>query len=270
MSGRRRRTHRLPSLSQHFLRSQALAASLIAESNIQPGDTVIEIGAGLGTLTRELACLCSRVVAVEVDVRLVQGLRAEFGVNAGVSLVHADFLTFPLPAEDYKVFGNIPFGRTAEIVRTLVESPNPPNDIYCIVQREAAERFAGEPYAQETVRSLLLKPWWHVEILRRLSRSDFDPPPSVDSVMLWLALRQRPLVEPDEAACYRDFVAPCFGRSGNTIRRCLRGIFTGRQVARLARDLRFDPATAPSAVSFERWLGIFRYLEANGARPRGR
>ena len=167
------------------------------------------------------------------------------------------------------VFGNIPFDITADIVRRLVESPDRrPDDIYCIVQREAAERFAGEPYAHETLRSLLLKPWWHVEILRRLSRSDFHPPPSVDSVMLWLALRGRPLVEPGEAARYRDFVAACFGRSGDTIRRCLRGVFTGRQVARLARDLRFDPATAPSAVSFDRWLGMFRYLSAGEARQR--
>ena len=168
------------------------------------------------------------------------------------------------------MFGNIPFGITADIVRRLVESPYPPDDIYCIVQREAAERFAGEPYAHETLRSLLLKPWWHVEILRRLSRSDFDPPPSVDSAMLWLALRERPLVEPGEADRYRDFVAACFGRSGDTIRRCLRSVFTGRQVTRLARDLRFDPATAPSAVSFDRWLGIFRYLSAGEVRPRGR
>ncbi len=270
MSGRRNRTRRRPSFSQHFLRSQALAASLIAESNIQPGDTVIEIGAGLGTLTRELARRCSRLVAVEVDGRLLRRLRAEFGADPGVSLVHCDFLRFPLPAEAYKVFGNIPFGRTADIVRRLVESPDRPDDIYCIVQREAAERFAGEPYAHETLRSLLLKPWWHVEILRRLSRSDFDPPPSVDSVMLWLALRGRPLVEPGEAARYRDFVAACFGRSGDTIRRCLRGVFTGRQVARLARDLRFDTVTAPSAVSFDRWLGMFRYLSAGEARRRRR
>lgn len=231
MSGRRSRTQGRPSLSQHFLRSQALAASLIAESNVRSGDTLIEIGAGFGTLTRELARRCSRLVAVEVDGRLLRRLRAEFGADPGVSLVHCDFLRFPLPAEAYKVFGNIPFGITADIVRRLVESPNPPDDIYCIVQREAAERFAGEPYAHETLRSLMLKPWWHVEILRRLSRSDFDPPPSVDCVMLWLALRERPLVEPGEAARYRDFVAACFGRSGDTIRRCLRGVFTGRQVS---------------------------------------
>ncbi len=147
VSGQRSRVRRRPSLSQHFLRSRALAASLIAESNVQPGDLVIEIGAGLGTLTRELALRCGRLVAVEVDGRLLPGLRAEFGACAGVSLVHGDFLTFPLPAEAYKVFGNIPFSITADIVRRLVESPDPPDDIYCIVHREAAERFAGEPYA---------------------------------------------------------------------------------------------------------------------------
>ncbi len=87
---------------------------------------VIEIGAGLGTLTRELARKCGRLVAVEVDGRLLPGLKAEFGADPDVSLVHSDFLTLPLPTTAYKVFGNIPFGITADIVRRLVESPDPP------------------------------------------------------------------------------------------------------------------------------------------------
>ena len=64
-----------------------------------------------------------------------------------------------------------------------------------MIQREAAERFAGSPCSRETLSSLLLKPWWQIEIVRRFCRTDFDPPPSVDAVALWLARRTRLLVD---------------------------------------------------------------------------
>ena len=145
----------------------------------------------------------------------------------------------------------------------------PPEDAYCMVQREAAERFAGCPYATETLQSLLLKPWWQIEITHRLRRTDFDPPPSVDSVMLWFARRTRPLVDQSHRDFYLEFISASFGRRGETIRQCLRGRFTGRQFLRLAHDLRFEPAAYPSQLTFEQWLGLFRYLSISGDTPTG-
>ncbi len=128
-----------------------------------------------------------------------------------------------------------------------------------MVQREAAERFAGRPCSRETLPSLLLKPWWQIEIARRLRRTDFDPPPSVDAVALWLARRTRPLVERSEAADYRRFIRSCFGRGGRSIRRCLRAEFTPTQIHRLGRDLRFDPSGPPRSLTFDHWLALFRF-----------
>ena len=196
---------------------------------------------------------------MELDGELARVLRAEFSGNPNVEVVQQDFLRFELPHTPYKVFGSIPFARTADIVRRLVNDAAPPDEAYLIVQREAAERFAGTPYAPETLASLLLKPWWHTEIVRRLRRTDFDPPPSVDSVVLWLLRRDRPLVTGSEHARYTDFVTASFGRRGDSVARCVRGVFTRPQIARLARDLRFDPRAAPSALSFDQWLGLYRF-----------
>ena len=270
MSGQQHRARRRKEFSQHFLWSRALAASLVDQSSISRRDLVVEVGPGRGVLTRELAERCGHLVAVELDEQLFTGLQAEFSDTRLVELVLGDFLAFPLPVNAYKVFANLPYSRTTAMIRRLAEAPVPPEDAYCVVQREAAERFAGGPYAPETASSLLLKPWWQIEIPRRLQRTDFDPPPAVDSVMLWLARRPRPLVDAPQGRLYRAFVGRSFGRRGNTMRQCLRGIFTGRQFSRLARDLRFDVHARPSELTFDQWLGLFRYLSLDRDTARSR
>jgi len=255
----RYRTPRRADLSQHFLRSRSLAASLIAQAPVRQNDVVVEIGPGRGILTRELARRCRKVVAVEFDGALSEALRRRFLSESRVTIVNSDFLRFRLPDVPYKVLGNIPFNRTAAIVRRLVQADSPPRDAYLVVQREAAERFAGSPFSRETLTSLLLKPWWQIEIVWRFRRTDFDPPPGVDAVALWLARRTRPLVDRSRAADYRRFIRSCFGRDGHTIRRCLRSEFTGMQIHRLSRNLRFDPAGPPGGLTFDQWLALFRF-----------
>ena len=266
MYGEDTRARIRPSLSQHFLRSRSLAASLIAHSSISEEDLVIEIGPGRGTLTRELAAVARKLVAVEIDRALLRELDRELGDEAHVQLVAGDFLRFPLPDDDYKVFASIPFNRTTAIVRRLVEVSNPPREAHLIVQRESGERFAGSPYAGESVASLSIKPWWHVEITRRLKSSDFYPVPSVEPVLLWLARRDIPLVSRGEGKLYHEFIGQSFGRRGNSVRRCLKGVLTGRQLHRLARDLRFDPSASPSALNFDQWLGLFRFFSTAARR----
>ena len=270
MSGRGHRAPRRAELSQHFLRGRALAASLVAQTNISSNDLVVEIGPGRGVLTRELAERCHRLVAIELDEQLHTALKESLGDDRRIELVHGDFLRRPLPDTPYKVFGSIPYGRTAEIVRKVVGARVPPDDAYMIVQREAAERFAGSPFAPETLPSLLIKPWWQAEITRRLRRTDFDPPPTVDSVVLWLARRSRPLIEESQGAAYRGFIELAFGRRGNSLRRCLRGLLTPAQIGRLADDLGFDPQSPPSELSFDRWLALFRFFVAEAGTDRVR
>ncbi len=195
--------------------------------------------------------------AVEFDAGLAGELAASVG-EPNVLVIAGDFLHTPLPEPPYKVMANIPFARTADIVRRLTEAHGPPEDAYLIVQREAAERFAGGPYAGEGVPSLLLKPWWHVEIVQRLRRTDVDPPPRVDSVVLRLMRRVRPLVDDVERALWGSFVRGAYGRA-RTVRGSLRRELTAEQIRRLGRDLRFDGSAPPSALSFDQWLGLYRF-----------
>jgi 23S rRNA (adenine-N6)-dimethyltransferase len=244
-------------LSQHFLRKGATPARLVHGTTISRSDLVVEIGAGRGALTLPLARRALRVIAVEIDEALVADLRDR--IDERVELVCGDFLQTPLPAAPYKAFGNVPFSRTTDIVSKLVRAPNPPRDAWLIVQREAAQRFCGPPYVRESLWSLRLKPGWHVEIVDRLRRVDFDPPPSVESVLLWLHRRDRPLLDDVEARLYEQLIERAYTTNPSLSKA------TGRwlskiQLRRLANDLRFGYDCAPTLLGFEQWLGLVRFI----------
>lgn len=226
---------------------------------------MVEIGPGLGALTRPLARRARRVVAVEVDAALCARLRNAFAGDPRVELVHADFLDWALPSQPFKVFANIPFAHTAAIVRRLLGAELPPADVYLVVEHAAARRFAGAPFGPETLRSLLLKPWWHAELVCEIAAREFAPPAPGACALLWLSRRPRPLVERAAAALYADFVASGFGRRGERVEDCLGGLLTREQLRRCARSLHFERGAPPSALTFDQWLGLFRCFAAHAA-----
>ena len=223
-------------------------------------DLVIEIGAGTGTLTAELARATRQVHAIEVDPYLVDRLRQQFTGTRNIELLAQDFFAVRLPSEPYAVFANVPFNRTADVVRHLTSAPNPPSDAYLVLQAEAAARFAGLPYGSESVASLSLKPWWHLEVEHWFRRTDFSPPPSVDSVLLHLAHRARPLIEDQQRTHYLRFIEAAFG--AGDIGRTLRRRYPHKELRLLADRLRFDRRAPPSALSLEQWLVLFRHARA--------
>ena len=234
----------------------------MSASSIRATDAVVEIGPGRGALTRALLRRAGHVTAVELDPRLCEALAARLGPSPRLRVVQADFLEWPLPRGPYKVFANVPFARTAAIVRRLTGARPAPRDVHLVVERGAALRFAGRPYADETLRSLLLAPWWHVEVLRELRPTDFEPPPSVPAALLWLAPRERALVDAAQAPLYRAFVRTARARRAASVRRALRGLLTPAQLRREARLLRFDRDAPVASLGFRQWLGLFRGFAA--------
>jgi 16S rRNA A1518/A1519 N6-dimethyltransferase RsmA/KsgA/DIM1 with predicted DNA glycosylase/AP lyase activity len=181
--------------SQNFLVSRELVSKLIRSSSISSTDTVLDIGSGRGIITRELLKITPNVIAIEKDPKLTSH--------------PIDFLTYSLPTYPYKVFANIPFSITGEIIRKLLNHLTPPSDCYLIVQSEAAQKFIVNPQTN-TMAALLYYPWWNIQITYKFSRSDFQPIPKVNSVLLHLSPRLRPLIPIHHKAVYYDFVAYCF------------------------------------------------------------
>ena len=251
------RQHSQISLAQNFLRSPKLVRRLVGMSTIAPSDTVCEIGPGNGIITAALARVAKQVIAIEKDPELVRRLRERFRSLDNVQIVERDFLayTFCTQTSEYKIFANIPYNITAQIVRKILYEQSKLSEGYLILQREAAKKFSGSP--RETLFSILAKPFFEFHIMYRLRPTDFWPKPNVDSVLLSIKRRTRPLIEPQDVASYHDFVQYGFGRWKPNLRLAFRHIFAYKQWKRLARELNFPLNATPTELSFEQWLDLY-------------
>ena len=250
--------------AQNFLKDSCLVASLLARCGIGDNDVVYEIGPGKGIITGQLALCCKQVVAIEKDRRLAALLHQQFANWPNVTIHEGDFLDYPLPRKPYKVFANIPFNITTAIVTKLTSAEHSPEDAYLVMQKEAADRFLGRPH--ESLYSVLLKPWFEVEMVHRFRRRDFAPAPRVDVVMLRLRKRGPPLIKRVDRQCFRDFVVYGFTTWQPTLYHILKGIFTRQQLQRMRRELGVDLDATPTSLPFEQWLHMFEYFKKVGSR----
>jgi 23S rRNA (adenine-N6)-dimethyltransferase len=244
--------------SQNFLKRPALARELIARSTITPQDFVLEIGPGRGVLTWALAARCRQLVAIEKDHELAGRLSQELRELSNVAIFEADVLDLPLPLTPYKVFSNIPFNTTAAIVTKLTEAAAPPEDAWLAVQREAAERFIGEP--RTTLAALLVQPWFETSVAHCFRSTDFVPPPRVEVVLLRFNKRGPPLVVDSERQHYRDFVTYGFTAWRPTVRDAYRDVLSAPELARLATETGIELRQRPSAMPFAHWLVLYRHF----------
>lgn len=258
------RQHNQICLAQNFLKSPKLVRRLVGMSTIGPSDTVYDIGAGQGIITAALASVARQVIAIEKDPELVRRLRERFRPFDNVEIVENDFLAYSFRTRqtltrEYKIFANIPYNITAQVLRKILDERSKLSEGYLILQKEAAKKFSGSP--RETLFSLLAKPFFEFQILAQLRRTDFWPMPNVDSVLLSIKRRTRPLIEKQDIAPYRDFVQYGFGRGKPNLRLAFKHVFTYKQWKRLSRDLHFPLNATPTELSFEQWLDVYYGLK---------
>jgi 23S rRNA (adenine-N6)-dimethyltransferase len=249
-------------LSQNFLKDPGLVSSLLDRLDLGSDSVVYEIGPGKGIITEQLAKRYRKVVAIEKDARLAHLLLGKCSEYPNVTVHAGDFLHYPLPHSCYKVFANIPFNITSAIVTRLTAAARPPEEAYLTMQKEAADMFLGKPH--ESLRTILLKPWFETEIVHCFQRSDFAPAPRVDVVMLRLRKRGPPLVNAADRQCFRDFVVYIFTHWQPNDANPFNDIFSRHQRRLIEHDLGLDLAMQPTSISLQRWLGLFRQLKRVG------
>jgi 23S rRNA (adenine-N6)-dimethyltransferase len=254
-------------LAQNFLKSPKLVRRLVGLSTIGPSDVVYEIGPGNGIITATLASVARQVIAIEKDPELVRRLRDRFRLVDNVEIIEKDFLAYSFCTRavngspsltvgpEFKMFASIPYNITARILRKIVDERSNLVDAYLILQKEAAKKFSGTP--RETLFSILAKPFFEFQILTGLRRTDFWPVPNVDSVLLSIRRRTRPLIETQEVALYREFVHYGFGRWKPNLKLAFKNVFTYKQWKRLSRELDIPLNATPTELSFEQWLGLY-------------
>lgn len=196
--------------SQHFLRDSHLIGELVGHSNIRKNDTVIDIGAGSGGITVVLSRRATRVLAYEAEPVVAKKLRQNMSNLGNVTVIERDFLQAKLPNDPYKVFANIPFSLSSPIVHKLCEADNPPKAIYLILQKQFAQKLIVTGDHFHGALGMTIAPWWTTRIRRPLRRTDFTPPPAVDTVLLEIKRREEPLLPRGKMSEYMKFVERCF------------------------------------------------------------
>lgn len=190
------------SFSQNFLRDESVLRRIAEEAS--SSDTILEIGAGEGALTEELAKRAQNIVALEFDRELIPGLLRRFPLSSNVSIIEADILHADIPSllhkgallspspskkssesgfRQWSIFGNIPYGITGKIIRLLVSLDPAPDKIILMVQKEVAERIVAQD-GKHSLLSLSVALFGHAEILFTVPRGAFFPAPEVESAVI--------------------------------------------------------------------------------------
>jgi 16S rRNA (adenine1518-N6/adenine1519-N6)-dimethyltransferase len=181
------------SLGQHWLRDEESLKEIVKEANISKEDTVLEIGPGLGTLTKHLVTHSKKVIAIEFDEVLANRLKSEIP-NLNLVVRHQDILKYDLNQLplDYKVVANIPYYITGSILRLFTDSTNLPTQMTLLVQKEVAERIAAKP-GEMSVLAVAAQLEYEVKLGKVIEAEKFTPPPQVDSQVIILKKRHKPL-----------------------------------------------------------------------------
>jgi len=251
LDGKRKLPH-----SQNFLKNPEFVKSLLDKTDIGANDLVVEIGPGRGIITELLANTASSVIGVEIDDRLFVDLRKQFQEYPNVEIIKADFLKWELPPKPYKVFSNIPFNMTTDIVTKLLRAGNPPTVAYLVMQDKAAERFIGDPLSKNTQMSILLKPYFEMAVVARIDKKQFVPVPQVGAVLAMFKRREMSLVEPLLAQLFRDFVVYGYNQWKPTVLESFEKIFSHKQRVVLEKKVDIRDAT-PKDLNLDQWLVLF-------------
>lgn len=192
---------------QNFLASRALAAQLVRDADVRKDDLVVEIGAGTGLLTAELAKHARTVLAVELDTALASGLRRRFAARYDVTVVEGDALRVALPREPFRVVANLPFNASTAILQRLLDPTLSLQRADLVLQWEVARKRAGRP---RSALSAAWAPWWRFRLGRRIPPEAFRPRPAVAAAVLVAERRRAPLLPPESFEEYGAFVRSLF------------------------------------------------------------
>jgi len=214
-------------LGQNFLVDEGVVDAIVAAAGVRPGDAVLEIGPGIGTLTQGLLEAGAKVVAVELDQRLVRVLRETLAGYEDVRVVHGDILKINIPQQmaiaPYKVVANLPYYITTPILLLLLEQRLPVSVLVAMVQKEVAQRMVAAPGGKDYgALSVAVQYFTVPEIVLTVPPRSFIPAPAVESAVIRCTVRERPPVEvADEEAFFR-VVKAAFAQRRKTLANALK------------------------------------------------
>lgn len=262
---------------QNFLTDARVLESIADAAELTRADVVLEIGPGLGHLTRILARRAARVVAVEIDRDLAVKLTADFADTPSVRIIHGDVLQLepigllgagrdPAHSVPFKVVANLPYSITSAILRHLLQAAPKPQVVVVMVQREVAQRITAQP-PEMSLLAVSVQFSARARIVRTISAGAFYPRPKVDSAVVRLDVLEPPPLAAEDTERFFEIVRAGFGGRRKQLRNSLaRGLSLDPDAAAAALSrARIDPARRAETVTLDEWRALHREL-AVGAK----
>ncbi len=247
------------SLGQNFLFDENILAQIVAAADVQPFDPVLEIGPGLGSLTRVLAQTAASVTAVELDQRFLPILQTELAYFENVRVIHGDILEQNLDAlfeRPYKVVANVPYYITGAILRHLLSAQHKPITLVMTMQKEVAERITAVP-PQMSLLAVSTQLYGTAELITTIKAGAFWPRPDVDSAVLRLTLFPEPLLPFAEEKQFFALVKAGFSQKRKQLKNNLRQLGYNREViTAVLQRVGIDGRRRAETLTLDEWLSI--------------
>lgn len=256
-------------LGQSFLEDPAILQRIVDAAELVADDLVLEIGPGLGTLTRLLASRAGRVLAVELDERLAAILPDLLADCPNVEIIHDDILAldpaslFPGRTCGYKVVANLPYYITSAVLRHLLESQARPRLLVLTVQHEVAQRLVAVS-GEMSLLAVSVQFYGRPRIVARIPAGAFYPSPQVDSAVVRIDVYERPPLPVDDAAGFFRVVQAGFGQRRKQLRNALaHGLSRPVEEIAVALDRAgIDPRRRAETLSLDEWAALWRVIAA--------
>ncbi|MEI3607748.1 23S ribosomal RNA methyltransferase Erm [Pseudogracilibacillus sp. SE30717A] len=244
---------------QHLMHNKRLIHEIVDQAKISTHDLVLDLGAGRGALTLVLSKKAKNVLAVEYDSKFVEILKQKSCHDPNTKIIHQDILKIHLPKKPFVVVSNIPYSITTPIMKMLLNKPSSGFQRGVIVmEKGAAKRFTSSFVKDSYV--LAWRMWFDIRYVKGISRINFFPSPKVDSAMITINRKAKPIVPVTDYLIFWGLANYVLKNPQLSIDFALRGVFTPPQIKHLKRNLRIKNEVPVATLSEQQWGFIFETM----------
>ncbi len=251
------RLHRLhlnTNLGQHFLVDEDALEHIVDSAKITPGEKVVEIGPGIGVLTRELLIAEAKVTAIELDARLIPLLNKFTHENSSLTIINQNALTASLPGVPYKIVANIPYHITSPLLRhVFLESKRTPKSLTLLIQKEVAQTICDKENAG--ILTILVGLFGDATLVCNVASSAFLPPPAVDSAVLHVECFDEPKADRETIDRVFTLTKVGFGQRRKMLRNTIGNLESGMEHL---SSVQIAPTRRPQTLSVDEWIALAR------------
>lgn len=243
------------SLGQHFLIDEDILSSIVEGSDLSQQDIVVEVGPGPGVLSQHLVKLVKRLIAVELDEKMIKPWKGLMSDYTQAEILNQDVLQYTPPDEPYKVVANIPYYITSPILKHFLRNQQVrrPATIVLLIQKEVAERVCSEK--KPTLLSWEVKVFGKPSIVCNVPPQSFSPPPKVDSAVLKIEVHDESLVQPEQMDQFFELLEYAYKQPRKTLSNNLKNapVYTELDMEAVLKSAGIDGGLRPHQLGLEEW-----------------